>query len=90
MGATMTILPDGTYPPRTTSRRLGRATKTTSQTKGKEKGERCQKSALKTWGMFEQVTPTRTIIGTWTCLPERDLHHESATSVRSMAQVLSG
>jgi hypothetical protein len=52
MGATMTILPDGTYPPRTTSRRLGRATKTTSQTKGKEKGERCQKSALKTWGMF--------------------------------------
>jgi hypothetical protein len=52
MGATLTQLADGTFPMRTTSRRLGKASiKPKSQTKGKEKGDKCQKSELKSWGM---------------------------------------
>jgi hypothetical protein len=43
--------PDGTFPMRTTSRRVGKTGKTTSQTRGKDKNESCQKTDLKTWGM---------------------------------------
>lgn len=50
MTATMKANTDGFYPSRTTSRRLGKGTKTRSQTKGKEKGGNCAKSELKTWG----------------------------------------
>jgi hypothetical protein len=52
MSLTVTQLPDGTYPMRTTSRRLGKPSiKPKSQTPGKTKGENCQRTPLKTWGI---------------------------------------
>lgn len=42
---------EGQYFVRTTSRRVGKVTRTSSQTRGKEKGGNCVREELKTWGM---------------------------------------
>ena len=49
--STIRVLRDGSYPMRTTSRRIGKSVKAKSQTRGKEKGGNCVRTELKTWGM---------------------------------------
>ena len=45
------MMENGFYPMRTSSRRVGMVGKTSSRTRGKEKGGNCVKDPLKTWGM---------------------------------------